>query len=345
MNNKVEINKKDNSAVEIKVVVPAEQFAKMWDKGVRKVQAEVELPGFRKGHAPEDAIVAKYGEMVVLEEMANLVIEDTYLKTVVENKIAAIAQPKISITKIGKGSDLEYTALVEVYPEIELPDYKAVSAKVAQPLAEEVTDADVDKVLNELAHARIPHSHDADGNEVHDHGDIVIDDAFAQSFGENFKTLDDLKSKVKENMKLEKDSIANDKYRLEVMEALAKETKADLPTIMIDDELDRMIMQIKSDVERIGGKFQDYLAHVKKTEDDIREESRPVAVKRALSQIMLAEIAKKENLFPNEEEIDVETIKIMQQIPNAKEDNAKAYVTQILMNEKVLNFLTNKSTK
>jgi len=342
MNNKVEINKKENSSVEIKFTVPAEQFAKMWDKGVRKVQAEVELPGFRKGHAPEDAIVSKYGEMVVLEEMANLVIEDTYLKAVIENKIAVIGQPRINITKIGKGSDLEYTALVDVYPEIEMPDYKAVAAKVSKPTAEEVTDADVEKVLNELAHARVPHTHDAEGNEVHDHGDIVIDDAFAQSFGENFKTLDDLKSKVKENMKLEKDSIANDKYRLEIMEELSKATKADLPKVIVDDELDRMILQIKADVERIGGKFQDYLAHVKKTEEEIREESRPTAVKRAMSQIMLAEIAKKENLMPNAEEIDVETIKVMQQIPNANEENAKAYVTQILMNEKVLNFLTGK---
>lgn len=340
MNTKVEINKKDGSSVEIKVSVPAESFAKMWDKGVRKVQAEIELPGFRKGHAPEDAIVAKYGEMVVLEEMANLLIEDTYMKAVLDNKLSVISQPKISITKIGKGSDFEYTAIVDTYPEVTLPDYKAIAAKVLKPTTDEVTDEEVNKVLEELAHARVPHTHDAEGNEVHDHGELVIDDAFAQSFGENFKTLEDLKSKVKENMQFEKSSIAADKHRAEVMEALVKEVKVQLPESIVEDELDRMIMQIKGDVERIGGKFQDYLEHVKKTEEDIRKESRDAAIKRATSQLMLAEIAKKENLLPNSEEVDVETIKIMQQVPNAKEENAKGYVTQILMNEKVLNFLT-----
>ena len=124
------------------------------------------------------------------------------------------------------------------------------------------------------------------------------------------------------------------------MEALEKESKAAIPSVILNDEIDRMLGQMRADIERMGGKFADYLEHTKKTEEDLRNEYKDMAHKRALGQLMLAEIAKKENLMPNDDEIDVEMIKIMQQVPNAKEANAKGYVTQMLMNEKVLKFLT-----
>jgi len=225
----------ENSEVKMTVSLDWEEFEKYWEGGFKKVQDFVEMDGFRKGHAPENMITAKYGEMIIMEEMANLAINETYLSSILKEKenrgsddnLFPIDQPKIIITKLGKGSLFEYTATFATLPKVSLPDYKKLSkAEIESVLnsdegkkdAEDVTDKDVEEVLKNLAKARTPSSHmHADGtvhHEHHDHTDntennlenkedVKLDNIFAQSFGTDFKSIDDLRNKVKENLKLE----------------------------------------------------------------------------------------------------------------------------------------------
>ena len=62
----MKIEKKDlpKSEVEFKIVIDAEQFATYHAAGLKTIQSVVEVDGFRKGNAPEDLIVKKYGDMI-----------------------------------------------------------------------------------------------------------------------------------------------------------------------------------------------------------------------------------------------------------------------------------------
>lgn len=352
---KIEIKKLPKSEVEITVTVNADTFASYHDKGFKEVQSMAEVAGFRKGNAPEDMIVKKYGEMIILEEMANLALRDAYMKAIAEHKINPIADPKITITKIAKGNPLELTITVAVMPEIELPDYKKV-AKEAHGADEkiEVTDEEIATVLKELQKGRTTqHAHEHEHDENCDHSQDeaknelkaeekelpALDDEFAQSFGEHFKTLDDLKTKVSTNLKLEKEQKAKEKRRTAIMEKLIAETKADLPEILVDSEIERMLIQMKHDINRFGGTWEEYLKHSKKTEDEIKADWRGDAVKRATSQLILSKISLAEKLIPTPEEIEVELVRLLATVQNADEERAKDYIYQALMNEKVLTFL------
>ena len=382
---KIKFEKLENGEVKMVVSLENAEFEKYRQAGLKKVREFVEIDGFRKGNAPENLITEKYGEMVILEEMAHLVINETFYSSILkenenkkdEDKIIPVSEPKISIAKIGQGSDFEYNAIFAVLPKIDLVDYKKLAKeendkiekgefdelkkKNDQAVKEDilnVSDSEVDEVVESLRKARNTGGHVHEDGTVHEHSHDdsegkedkkdekaekeelpEINDEFAQSFGEQFKTLEDLRAKIKENLVLEKKSKLQEKKRTSILERLVRETKTSLPDALISDELERMKLQTKADVERFGSKWEDYLTHLKKTEEDLKNEWKDIAYKRVMSQLLINEIAKKEKIETSKEEIDVEALKIMTQMPEANENNVRGYVQQILINEKVMKML------
>ena len=382
---KIKFEKLENGDVKMVVSLENAEFEKYRQAGLKKVREFVEIDGFRKGNAPENLITEKYGEMVILEEMAHLVINETFYSSILkenenkkdEDKIIPVSEPKISIAKIGQGSDFEYNAIFAVLPKIDLVDYKKLAKeendkiekgefdelkkKNDQAVKEDilnVSDSEVDEVVESLRKARNTGGHVHEDGTVHEHSHDdsegkedkkdekaekeelpEINDEFAQSFGEQFKTLEDLRAKIKENLVLEKKSKLQEKKRTSILERLVRETKTSLPDALISDELERMKLQTKADVERFGSKWEDYLTHLKKTEEDLKNEWKDIAYKRVMSQLLINEIAKKEKIETSKEEIDAEALKIMTQMPEANENNVRSYVQQILINEKVMKML------
>lgn len=370
----MKIDKTDlpSSVVEFKVAVDPTEFETYRAKAFASVQQSVSIDGFRKGNASEDAIVKKYGDMIILEEMANLALRDAYVKAVADYKISPISDPKVTITKLAKGNPLELTIIVPVLPEIALPSYKKIAKDaVSDNETITVTDKDIEDVIEELRKGRV-HEHDHHDHAGHDHSHHdsprhsvtaeaghshepsavspqpsagpkaalpELNDEFAQSFGENFKTLDDLKTKVAENLRLEKEQKLREKRRSLIMEKLIAETHTELPEAMIEQELNNMLAQMKADMTKFGGTWEDYLKHSKKTEDEIKTSWRGDAVKRSMSQLILHKIAEAEKLYATDEEIEVELVRLLATVQDADEERAKAYLHQALSNEKVLKFL------
>lgn len=363
----MKIEKKDlpKGLVELKIIVDEKEFERYHGKAFTIVQQAVEVDGFRKGNAPEDLVVKKYGDMVILEEMANLALREAYVKAVEEHKLNPISEPQVTITKIAKNNPLELTITVPVMPEITLPTYKKI-AKDAVTDGEkvEVTDKDIQDVLEELRKGRATqhahdheghkhecHNHDHDHNHEHAHEEVQeavekkevnlpeINDEFAQSFGPEFKTLDELKSKVSENLKLEKEQKLREKRRAAIMEKLVSETKAEIPDVIVEGELNNMLTQMRADITRFGGTWEEYLAHSKKTEEEIKKDWVSDAHKRAMSQLILHKIAQVEKLTATEEEVEVELVRLLATVQDADEERAKAYLYQALTNDKVLKFL------
>lgn len=368
------------SEVEIKITLDVAEFESYHAKAFQAIQKDVEIDGFRKGNAPEDMVVKKYGEMIVLEEMANIALRDAYIKAIDEHKITPIAQPNVTITKIAKGNPFEATITVPVMPEVTLPEYKKIAkSAIDDKETVEVKEEDVQNVLEELRkgrtkyndeahhhdhdhhdhdghdHAHHDHDHEGHDHEGHDHNhdhptpiEAVADktanlpelnDEFAQSFGDSFKTLDDLKKKVGENLKLEKEQKLREKRRTAIIDKLIEESKADIPDAMVEGELANMMHQFKSDITRFGGTWEEYLTHSKKTEEEIKADWRKDAEKRAMSQLVLHKIGEVEKLQATEAEVEVELIRLLAQVQDADEERARSYLYQSLTNDKVFRFL------
>lgn len=358
---KTTIKKLDKSEVEILGVLEVALFEKYEEKALEKIGERLELQGFRKGKAPKAVVKENVQEMELLEEMAECALSENYIKILEENKIDAIGHPQIAITKIAKGSDLEFKIVTAVLPEIKLPNYKEIaSSTIRQGGGKEIVvdEKEVEKTILELRKMRAEqaqpkHEHKEEDPPVQaedekEHTEVhkeileseypVFDDEFAKTFGD-FVSADAFKEKIRGNIKIEKETEQKDKLRLAIVEELVKQTEGEIPEILIQSETDKIMYRLQADITNTGLKFEDYIKQINKTEEDLRKEWKPDAEKRAKLQMIIHTISEKENLKPTEEEIEKDVTQITTMYKDADLARARAYVEQMLENEKVFKFL------
>jgi trigger factor len=353
---KTTIKKLDKSEIEIVGAIEVAEFEKYEGKALERIGERLELPGFRKGKAPVAIVKENVQEMELLEDMAELALMDNYMKILEENKIDAIGRPQIAITKIGKGSDLEFKIVTAVLPEMKLPDYKKIAKEqnTKDDFKKEiiVDEKEVEKVILDLRkmraeQSRPAHEHKEGEDEAEHakaHADIeeseypVFDDAFVKTFGD-FKDAEAFKEKIRGNMKIEKETEQKDKLRLVIVEELVKQTEGEIPEILIESETDKIMYRLEADITNAGLKMEDYLKQINKTDADLRKEWRADAEKRAKLQMIIHTISERENLKPTEEEIVKDVTQITTMYKDADPVRARSYVEQMLENEKVFKFL------
>ncbi|QNN53406.1 trigger factor [Nocardioides mesophilus] len=129
------------------VEVPFEELKPSLDAAYKKIAQQINVPGFRRGKVPPMVIDRQVGRGAVLDEAINAALPQLYVQALRENELEPLAQPEIDITKLEDNESLEFTAEVDIRPEVELPDYQGLAVSV-DDLA--VTDADVEEQLQNL---------------------------------------------------------------------------------------------------------------------------------------------------------------------------------------------------
>ena len=137
------VEKKEKSTVELTIQVEAGEFEAAVQKAYLKNRKSINVPGFRKGHAPRKIIEAMYGSGVFYEDAVNEVYPDAYEQAVKEQGLDDVGYPKMEIVEVGKDG-LTFKALVSVRPEVKLGQYKGLTAPKE---AAKVTEKDIDGEL------------------------------------------------------------------------------------------------------------------------------------------------------------------------------------------------------
>ena len=149
----MQVSVENTSALErrMTVQIPAEQVDSVVKSRLQSMTRTVRLDGFRPGKVPFKVVERKFGPQVRLEALGE-VISSTYQEALQQHNLRPAGDPRIEPPQNQGGETLEYVATFEVYPEFEPA---AVSAlKVTRPQAE-VTDADVDGMLEKLRKQRV----------------------------------------------------------------------------------------------------------------------------------------------------------------------------------------------
>jgi trigger factor len=129
------------------VEVPFEELKPSLDAAYKKIAQQINVPGFRRGKVPAAVIDRQVGRGAVLDEAINEVLPKAYMDAMQENNLQPLAQPEIEVTKLEDNALLEFTAEVDVKPEIELPSYDGIEAEVDDI---EITDDDVTEQVQAL---------------------------------------------------------------------------------------------------------------------------------------------------------------------------------------------------
>lgn len=123
---------------------------------------------------------------------------------------------------------------------------------------------------------------------------------------EDVHTVDELKDYIRKNLTARKEEQAENKFSEEVTKAAVAEAEADIPSVMIDREVDSMFNQLSNQVAQSGLDPETYFKLVGQNSEEIKENMRPQAEERIKNTLVLDAIAKAEDLTVADEDIDKE---------------------------------------
>lgn len=283
-------------------------------RALKKLGEEIKVAGFRPGHIPEKVLIEQVGEEKVLWEMAEQAIAEIYPEILRHHKIIALGRPEVAITKIAKDNPLGFKIKTAIMPEIKLGDYKKIAKEInGEPVEEPkpITDEEINKIFDE-----VKKQHDG-----HNHSD------------------EELKTNIKANLELEQKTKIKDKRRVKIVEAVIKNSDLKIAQILIENEKDKMLAEMESQIGYMGLKFDDYLTHLKKTREELREGWNEQARERVAFGLVLGEIANQEKIEAPADELKNELDYLKSQYKDVPEDRLRSYATSLILNEKVFEFL------
>ena len=144
---KTDLESLSPTRVKLTVELPFDELQPSFDKAYASIAKQVSVPGFRKGKVPARVIEQRFGRGAVLEEAINDAVPKAYEDALREKEIVPVGRPEVDVTEIEDGEKVTFTAEVDVRPEFELPDYKAITVEVD---AAEASDADIDEHIDNL---------------------------------------------------------------------------------------------------------------------------------------------------------------------------------------------------
>ena len=175
-----------------------------------------------------------------------------------------------------------------------------------------------------------------------------LNDEFVKKLGK-FENVEGFKKSISDGILQEKQMQEEERIKLEILENIQKDIKIEVPEVLVQKEIERMLEEIKYRVNEMGMEFDNYLQQIKKTEEDIKKDIYDDAKKKVLNVLILREIIDLEKISVSEEEIHNKSQQILNELsyqnPNIKDVDIKAingYSEEILKNEKVFQFLMNK---
>ncbi|MCX6752652.1 MAG: trigger factor [Candidatus Nomurabacteria bacterium] len=356
---KITIKKLPKNEIEIEGELETEVFENYYKTALKKLGENLKLDGFRKGKIPENVLISNIPEIRILEEMAEMALGEHYPKIIEKEKIDAIGRPEISIVKLARKNPLGFKIKTAVLPVIKLPDYKSSAKKIIEAVTDAekdttVTEKDLEDTIMDIRKSRAPKKHMKDATpephpdpllnkeRVPKAGEVdelpEFNDDFVRAIGP-FKDVEDFKTKLKENIKLEKENLQKEKTRLKIVEKIIDESAIDLPEILVEVELDKILHRMESDITQMGLKFEDYLKHLNKKVEDLRKEFRMDAEKKAKLALILNEIAKVEKIVADEKQVEKEVSILLEQYKDADPERVRMHVENVLTNEKIFQFL------
>lgn len=174
------LKKLSDTQVEITIAVSAEDMADAKEKALKHLSRDLKAPGFRKGKVPANVAEKHLDPNLLSNEVMQHAVNQTLTETIAVENLRVLDQPNISITKFVPYTDMEFTAVVEIIPEVKLGNYKKLKVK---RVVKKVEKSDVDEVVERIRQSL------AEKNEVKRAaamGDEVTIDFVGKKDGEAF---------------------------------------------------------------------------------------------------------------------------------------------------------------
>lgn len=267
---KTEVKKLDSTKREINVTVSGELVKNKFEDVFAKVAKEAKVPGFRPGKAPRELLEKHYAGSVH-EQVLKELVPDVYNQAIEAEKLDVIELPQITEVKLDR-SNLFFKATVEVSPEIQVKNYKNQKVNFKRTA---VTPEEIKRQLDSIRESRKAET---------------LDDKFSRSLG--YPDLAQMERTVERQIFLTKENQERSRIENELIESLMKGLEFKLPQSLVERQTQDMLRQTKLDLA-MKGLPRDKIEEQEKV---ILEGITPEAKKQVKVYLVLAQIAKQENI-------------------------------------------------
>ncbi|HOW42130.1 MAG TPA: trigger factor [Candidatus Omnitrophota bacterium] len=271
---KTAVKKIDAVKREMTVEVTGDVVKTKFEEVFKKIGQEARVKGFRPGHAPRD-ILEKNFSSVAHEQVLRELIPHVYQQALEQEKLDAVDMPEISEVKLERDA-LVFKAVVEVHPEITVPGYKGIKLEY-KPV--QIGADEVKRSLDSVKESRKIEK---------------MDDVFAQTLG--YPTLVELEKTVERQLAVQKDNGQRQQLENTIIEHILKGQDFKLPQALVSKQLEDMLRQAKVDLA-LRGVPKD---KIEAEEKNLAKEMEPQAQKQVRIYLILASIARKENITVDE---------------------------------------------
>ncbi|TSC73792.1 MAG: trigger factor [Parcubacteria group bacterium Gr01-1014_44] len=172
-----------------------------------------------------------------------------------------------------------------------------------------------------------------------------LNDDFIKSLGQ-FSSQEELKKNIAEGIKVEKEQKETERFRMEILDKIDVASKIDLPEKMIEQQLDALIANFDQNLHAQGMELALYLAHLKKSQNDLRKEWRGQAEKQIRQSLILRELGQKENIKVSEQEMEEAAAGLLMRYSGQGQDQSKVdpeelkqKAGEVVFREKVFQYL------
>ena len=171
-----------------------------------------------------------------------------------------------------------------------------------------------------------------------------LSDGFAKEVAPDIETLDSLRERIYGNLQLRAEEKARIDFEERVVEAVADVTQVEFPPVLVEMEIDRLFSQRLQRWQAAGGGLEEYLRSINKTEEELREELRPLATRRTVWSLVLGEVAKVEKIEVSGSEVDAEIESMVKDTDEAKKGELKGFLNTPQSRESIKQTLMTRKT-
>ena len=133
------------------VVIPASRVEERVNEKLEEAAKTARINGFRPGKVPKREIKRRYGKSI-REEVSGEIIQSSFSEAVDREDVNPAGMPKIENVKMLEDQDLEYSAIFEVFPEVELSSFDGIAV---ERLEARIREEDLDVMVEKVREQRI----------------------------------------------------------------------------------------------------------------------------------------------------------------------------------------------
>lgn len=393
---------KKKNVLELTQKMEGEVWEKAIDQAFEKKNKEVTIDGFRKGKAPKDVFLKKYGKESLYLDAAESLLQDAYEKVLEENKVVPVVQPSVDIKSIDENG-VTFSFKIITKPEIKINKYKDLK------VSKEEVKVEKEEVEHELSHLLERYTELVIKDGTLENGNVAIIDfegfkdgvPFEGGKGENYSleigsntfipgfeeqligmkkeekreikvtfpaeypseelkgkevtfkvvlheikekqqreldkdffddlgmegvdSKESLEKELEENIRARKEMDAENNHVDRLLEAIAKNTEADLPEEMVEEEVDRMMARYEEQLKMQGISLELFYQFTKSDEKTLRSQMEKEAFNHVLYRLILEEIMNLEKIEVSQEEAEKEAVELAKKYQMEKEEFLQAF--------------------